>query len=156
MFWCCFLIVELRRKIRITGFGLADTLAMQVTVCPLTTGSHSPQWTGTTTRRPSAAPVHRPMEAAGGSIGRRLGVSLCPTNWTVKYTLSSFPAWTDLLNQLKRASYWHIDMSRDAAIREKWHTNIYIPAASRRTSMGNTSLWMETTATIEESSGSCG
>ena len=42
---------------------------MLVTVCPLTTGSHSPQWTGTTTRPPSAAPVPRPMEGDGGSTG---------------------------------------------------------------------------------------
>ena len=108
------LIGGLKLKTRITGSGLAATLVTPVTVCPLITGSPSPRWTGTMTRRPSAAPAPRPTEAAGGSIGRSV-----VTNWTVKYTLRLFPAWTGLLNQLKRASYWHNNISRDVAIREK-------------------------------------
>ena len=65
-----YLFEGLRRRIRITGSGLSATLVTPVTACQLTMGSHSPQWIGTTTRLPSAAPAPRPTEGAGGSTGQ--------------------------------------------------------------------------------------
>ena len=58
-----------RRRTIVSGWEV--TPATPVTVCQLTTVTSSPRLTGTMTELPSAVPVLRLMEGAGGSTGER-------------------------------------------------------------------------------------